>query len=145
MKRLLWLQNGIQNIKDIILAYDHITIPVLTTAIYFIFLKDKISLDDKLLGNLVNVSAVIIGFLITIHSIIISLPKNSDFMKLIKINGYIKQMYIYILLGEISLLICLICSLFNFSTVIAPLTLILGIVYSMLLSKTFFLISFYND
>lgn len=141
MRFLDKFKNLMLDIISIINKYDFINFPLIAVVIYF-FIHENFKITDQLLGNFVNISSVFIGFLITIHSIIIALPKESKFMKKLIEYGYFKQMYLNILFGEVFLLICLLISLFNIFTVIAPIMLILGLINTILLSKTFFLVSF---
>lgn len=138
------LNNIYQDVIQYIIKYNYIIFPALVFTTYILtyyFTKFKIHTDLR--QNICNISGVLAGFLFTAHSIILALPGDKKFINLLKEYGYFKIMFINIFLGEITLIISLILSLFNLAGYISLLTFLVGLTYTVILAIILFSVSLY--
>lgn len=124
--------------------YDYIIFPILILCIYIYLYKftNIIVFHDNFLNNIISISGSLIGFLITAHSVLMTMPTDKKFIQLLKQYGYFKKMFIEILCSEITFIVCIILSLFEVNIFVASIFFMLGLSYTLILSMTLFEISF---
>ncbi|MBC8590655.1 hypothetical protein [Wansuia hejianensis] len=107
------VHNKYKDIEEFIRKHAYLMFPLLGTAIYFICNKLlELNIDTEFNSNIINVSAVLAGFLFSSLGIIISLPQNR-FIERLKLIGYMEIIYRAMFLGIIFLISTLILGLFN--------------------------------
>lgn len=107
------IYNKYKDIEELIRKYSYLILPIISIAIYIICNKlFEIEIDSEFNSNIINVSAVLAGFLFSSLGIIISIPQNK-FIDRLKTVGYMDIIYRSMFLGIIFLISTLIFGLFN--------------------------------
>lgn len=105
--------NKYKDIEELIRKYAYLVFPFVSVFIYIICNKIfEIEINNEFNSNIINVSAVLAGFLFTSLGIIISLPQNK-FIEQLRLVGYMDVIYKAMFLGIIFLISTLILGLFN--------------------------------
>lgn len=109
------VHNLLKDIEEFIRKYAYLVAPVLAIFIYVILNKYlELEIAEEFNSNVINVSAVLAGFLFASLGIIIALPENK-FIQRLKLVGYMDIIHASMFLGVIFLVLTLTFGLFNVS------------------------------
>lgn len=139
------LHNVYNDIKRFLKYHDHIIVPIIVAGLYawLLYFTNVIVIDKSFISNLITICPVYTGFLLTVHTLIMTFPDSQKFVQLLKQYGYFKKLFIELALAEACLGACLIFCLFGLSDNIASILFVLGVTFTGLMGKLFITMSFY--
>ncbi|OFN02599.1 hypothetical protein HMPREF2626_01410 [Aerococcus sp. HMSC062A02] len=93
--------------------HSYFLLPLVSSLVYYLFFNFPLEEIGPFLSNILNVQLSFLGILLTLFGLITALP-DTNFTKLLQKYGHNKLVSRTLLLGVISSLVSILCSLFEF-------------------------------
>lgn len=107
------LYNLNQSAIEILRKISYMIFPIIGKIIFLILYKsDLINLNIIRVDNIINLSGIFAGFILTAFGVIMSLPDN-NFTRIMKKSGYMIIIYRTLLLGVLFFVISMVLGLFT--------------------------------
>lgn len=124
------IYNFIQSILEFSRKYIYAILPLFSFVIY-LFLKDflfnNISDAENYLNNIVNLSGILAGFMLTTYATFMTSLPDNKFIKALKHSGYLNSIYKVIGLGILFFILSMLAGLFSSSPKLTTILFFLGV------------------